>query len=57
MTQLESYNFRLSSRAFSNDMKSDLKTLGELGYTNFDKNVKVMMDNRGKSVDQLIALL
>ena len=57
MTQLESYIFRLSSRAFSNDMKSDLKTLGELGYTNLDKNVKVMMDNRGKSVDQLFALL
>jgi hypothetical protein len=38
-------------------MKSDLKKLGEWGYTNFDKNVKVMMDNRGKSVDQLIALL
>jgi hypothetical protein len=57
MTDLEEYQFRLSTKALSDNMKSDLQNLGTMGYTNLDKNIRVLNANKGAPIEELFALL
>jgi len=57
MTDLENYMYRLSQKAFSENMRSDLKKLGRMGHYNLEQNIKVKMANTDAEFDELCALL
>lgn len=59
MTESENYVFRVQSKAFSPELKSNLLALGSMNFTNLDKNLKVLTakENQKKSIDELIGLL
>ena len=57
MNDFENYQFRLSQKAFSENMRSDLLNLGIMGHRNLEQNIKVLMANKGVSLDELCALL
>jgi hypothetical protein len=56
-TNKELYMAQVESTTHSKQVKDLLKTLGDLGLTNFEKNEEMVKSNPGRDIDYLIDLI